>query len=162
MVNVTEISAAMAAAGVLVGVVYYILDLRHQAKIRETDLEIRLNTVFNMTAIEAQQALFEVFALEYKGYDDFVKKHGTMFDKTTAAMAIATAGNYFEAVGYLLKRKLVGIDYVWDCYGETGMRLWEKLKPIVEGSRKQFNMPRMWWPFEYFYDEMKKREKKSR
>jgi xanthosine utilization system XapX-like protein len=33
MVDITEISAVVAAAGVLVGVVYYMLDLRHQARI---------------------------------------------------------------------------------------------------------------------------------
>jgi hypothetical protein len=42
MVDVTEISAIVAAAGVLVGVVYYILDMRNQAKIRQTDLVMRL------------------------------------------------------------------------------------------------------------------------
>ena len=162
MLDITEISALLAAAGVLVGVVYYILDIRHQTRIRETDLEIRMNPVFNMTATEAQQAVLDVFALEYKDYDDFVNRYGSMFDNSPRVMAINTIGNYFEAVGYLLKRKLVDIDYVWDCYGETGMRLWEKLEPIVNGSRKQFNMPRMWWPFEYFYNEMKKREKKRR
>ena len=160
MVDLTEISVVVAAAGVLIGVIYYILDIRHQTRIRQTDLEIRMNKVFNMTAPEAQQALFDVLALEFTDYDDFVKKYGTMFDRSPVQLAISTAGNYFEAIGYLLKRKLVDADYIWDCYSETGMQLWEKLKPIVEGSREQFNMPRMWWPFEYLYNEMKKRELK--
>ena len=72
MIDITEISAVLAAAGVLVGVVYYILEIRHQTKIRETDLEIRMNPVFNLTAIELQQAQLEVYALEYNDYDDFL------------------------------------------------------------------------------------------
>jgi hypothetical protein len=160
MVGITETSAIVTAVGVLVGVVYYLLEIRHQNRIRETDLEIRMNPIFNITATETQQAVLTVFGLEYTNYEDFVQKYGTILDNSPTTMSINTLGNYFEAVGYLLKRRLVDINYVWDCYGETGIQLWEKLKPIVEGSRKQFNMPRMWWPFEYFYNEMKKREQK--
>jgi hypothetical protein len=42
MVDVTEISAVVAAAGVLVGVAYYILDMRNQTRMRQTDLTMRL------------------------------------------------------------------------------------------------------------------------
>ena len=38
MVDITEISAIVAAAGVLVGVIYYLLDVRNQAMIRKTEL----------------------------------------------------------------------------------------------------------------------------
>jgi hypothetical protein len=38
MVDITEISAVVAAAGVLVGVAYYILDMKHQRQVRQTDL----------------------------------------------------------------------------------------------------------------------------
>jgi hypothetical protein len=42
MVDITEISAVVAAAGVLVGVVYYVLEVRHQTRIRQTDFITRL------------------------------------------------------------------------------------------------------------------------
>ena len=42
MVDITDISAVVAAAGVLIGVAYYILDMRNQIRIRKTDLLIRL------------------------------------------------------------------------------------------------------------------------
>jgi hypothetical protein len=35
MVDITEISAMVAAAGVMIGVVYYILEIRHQTKARQ-------------------------------------------------------------------------------------------------------------------------------
>ncbi len=42
MVDLTEISAFVAALGVLIGVVYYVLEMRHREKMRKTDLVIRL------------------------------------------------------------------------------------------------------------------------
>jgi hypothetical protein len=47
MVGITEISAMVAAAGVLVGVIYYIMDMRNQTRIRQTDLVMRLYDRFS-------------------------------------------------------------------------------------------------------------------
>lgn len=54
MVDITEISAIVAAAGVLVGVVYYILEIRHQIKMRQIDLLARLYST--MTGKEWMEA----------------------------------------------------------------------------------------------------------
>jgi hypothetical protein len=158
MVDITEISAIVAAAGVLVGVVYYILEMRHQGKVRETDVIIRMNPSFSLSLIEWQQAAFRVTNLQFKDYNDFVKKYGPFTTETPEIMAIHTIGNYFEGIGYLLKRKLVGIDYVWNCYGETVVFVWEKLKPVIEGVRKQYNAPTAWGPVEYLYNELKRKQ----
>ena len=55
MVDVTEISAIVAAAGVLIGVVYYVLDMRHQMQVRQTELILGLYKEFG--SIEFQEAL---------------------------------------------------------------------------------------------------------
>jgi len=156
--DIPSITGIVTAVGVVVGVIYYILEIRHQTKIRETDLQIRMNPSFNVTAIDWQQACARVFALEYKDYEDFVKKYGAFLTETPTEMAIITMCNYFEALGYLLRSKLVAIDYMWGMTGEVTIGVWEKLRPVVEGIRKKLNMPRQWEPFEYLYNEMKKRE----
>ena len=46
MVDITEISAIVAAAGVLVGVVLNVLELRHLRKQRQTDLVVKLYSAF--------------------------------------------------------------------------------------------------------------------
>ena len=42
MVDIVEVSAVVAATGVLVGLVYYLLDIRNQAMIRKTDLFMKV------------------------------------------------------------------------------------------------------------------------
>jgi hypothetical protein len=158
VVDITEISAIVTAAGVLIGVVYYVLEMRHQSKVRETDVIVRMNPSFSVSLIEWQQAAFKVANLQFKDYDDFVQKYGSLATETPTIMAIHTIGNYYEGIGYLLKRKLVGIDYVWNCYGEAVIQLWERLRPVVEGFRKQYNMPTVWRPVEYLYNEMKRKQ----
>jgi hypothetical protein len=45
-------------------------------------------------------------------------------------------------------------------FGFYVIRLWEMMKPMVEGARKQWRVPKSLEWFEYLYNEMKKREQK--
>ena len=58
----------------------------------------------------------------------------------------------------LLKRNLMSKDFAWDLFGSSYFLAWEKVKPFVEGARKQFGVPDAYSFFEYLYNEMKKRE----
>ena len=152
MVDITEISAVVAAAGVLVGVVYYVLDMRHQRQIRQTDLIMGLYRDYG--SIEFQEALWKVNAREYKDFDDYEKQYGW-----AEVVAICT---FFEGIGLLLKRKLVDIQLVDDLFTTPVKVSWGKMKPIVYDSRKHWNSPAAYEWFEYLYNEMKKREQRTK
>jgi len=67
--DITSISAMVAAAGVLVGVVYYILDIRHQTRIRQTDLVMRLYSTRGSK--EFQEAVKNVMTAKPENYKDY-------------------------------------------------------------------------------------------
>jgi hypothetical protein len=73
MVDIYEISAVVAAIGVLIGVVYYILDMRNQAKNRQTDLVMKLYS--ELGSKEYVEAMPKFFLLEFKDYNDFRNKY---------------------------------------------------------------------------------------
>jgi len=145
------VSIAIASAGVFVAAVYYILQLRHQTKVRQTDLVMRLYSTFGSK--DFQEAYRELFEMEFKDYDDFLKKRK---DKR-----LHEVGILFEGIGILLHRKLVDIGLVDDLFSGVVKVTWEKIKPIAEGDRKKYNWPQMYKWFEYLYDEMKKREQQQ-
>jgi len=161
VVDVTEISAMVAAAGVLVGVVYYILEMRHQTKVRDTDLAIRMNPWMAVSGSELTDAIAEVWSLEFKDYNDFTKRYGPFSLRKPEQKAMHIIMNYFEGIGLLLKRNLMDMDFAWDLFGSSYFMAWEKMKPVVEGLRKQYDMPDAWSYFEYLYNELKKREQKG-
>jgi hypothetical protein len=158
MVDVTEISAIVAAAGVLVGVVYYILDMRHQSKVRQTDFIVRLYSTYGSK--EFHEILKELHALQFNDYEDFVKKYGPWLSKPGSAQtAIFVVSTYFQEIGTLLHRKIIDINFLYDIFGSTAIKLnWEKAKPVILGLREQFHDPRVFGWFEYLYNEVKKRE----
>jgi hypothetical protein len=158
MVDITEISAMVAAAGVLVGVVYYILDIRHQTRIRETELIMNLYSFFDDRQFQSDVEM--VMNCEFNDYDDFVKRYGPLFGRKNRELqaAITTFLNHFDLLGTLLKRKLADIDLLAEMCG--GGSFWEKVRPLVEGYRKKINDPKFFADFEYYSNEMKKREQK--
>jgi hypothetical protein len=159
LVDVYEISAVVAAAGVLIGVVYYILDIRHQNKVRQTGLVMELYS--ELGSKEYVEAHPKFFLLEFKDYEDFKQKYPwSTFITSEAATSYNMYCFFFEKVGLLLHRKLINIELVDDLFSIAITLCWEKVRPIVEGIRKEQNLPQYWEWFEYLYNEMKKRERK--
>jgi hypothetical protein len=158
VVDITEISAIVAAAGVLAGVVYYVLQMRNQTRMRKTDLIVRINPWFNISPKELLEYANTVLALEYKDYDDFVQKYGSLYGGKPEANALRTLLNWADGLGMLLKRDLVDLDIVVDSYGGIAEVFWEKVKPLVEGYRKDTHYQHHYESFEYLVNVIEKRQ----
>ncbi|MGA3190924.1 MAG: hypothetical protein ABSD73_00240 [Candidatus Bathyarchaeia archaeon] len=147
MVDITEISALVAAAGVLVGVAYYVLDMRNQTKMRQMDFVLRLPSSF--IGRDVFETIATVMKTEFKTFDDYEEKCGI------EARQVAGLG---EDLGLLVKKKVVEFNLVYERYDVRSV--YEKLKPWIEESRRRTNNPRNFEYFEYLYNEEKKREQK--
>jgi len=156
MVDITEISALVAATGVLVGVLYYILEIRHQNKMRETELVIQISSSFKSR--EFREAYADAMSAEFKDYGEFVKKYGDLFNRNPVCVSVLMLCSFHEELGVLLRNKLISLHLISQLFGVVPV--WEKLKPIVEGHRRKMGRPSFCEWFEYLYNELKKREQK--
>jgi hypothetical protein len=157
LVDITEISAIVAAAGVVIGVVYYVLEIRHQSRMRQTDFIVRLYSTYGSK--EFHDTLMELQSLHFNDYEDFVKTYGPWLSKGAAQTAIFVVSTYFHEMGTLLHRKIIDINFLYDIFGSTAIKVhWEKVKPVILGLREQFHDPSVFGWFEYLYNEIKKRE----
>jgi hypothetical protein len=189
MVDVQTVSIVIASAGVLIGVVYYILDMRNQARVRRTDLFMRLWELG--TTDEYMGALEKATGLQFKDYEDYVTKYGSFLSENPTQRAVWRVLGLFGLLGALVYRKLLDLEMVYHYASPQYLiMLYERFKPVIDGLRKEFNEPFLFgdfvylcnelaknyprltktWKkreqgFEYLYNEMKKREqnlKKSR
>ncbi len=156
MVDVQTVSIVIASASVVAGVVYYALQLRHQSKMRQTDLVIRLAS--DMRSAEVVAAFADMHGAEFKNYDDFVKKYGMPFSKNQVPMSLVMIGNYFEELGVLYSNKLIDAHLVSQLFPISAA--WEKMEPVIKGLRKEYQSQTYYEWFEYLYNEMQKRERK--
>jgi hypothetical protein len=157
VVDIQALSIAVASASVALAAIYYVFQIRHQAKMRQTDLLMRLHSAF--TSKETIDACLKYLSTEYKDYDDFVEKYGSPLAEGPVQSVFLMMGMFFEGVGVLLEKKLVDPDLIHKLFAVE--MLWLKWKPLAEGLRKQTNEPRFAEWFEYLYNEMKKRKQAS-
>ena len=157
MVDIQTVSIAVASASVTVAAIYYVWQIRHQGKLRQMDLVIRLASEFkNREFLEAQANIFET---EFTDYDDFVKKYGKLYSSGKYPISFQLIANFFEQVGILYKNKLIEPVLIDQILAVSVT--WEKLKRFVEYARVEYHDPRLWEWFEYLYNEMKKREQRK-
>jgi len=149
-VDVQTVSIAVASAGVFIAAIYYVLQIRHQSRLRQTDLLARIfSTMINKDWLEAWE---KVRDREISDYSEYKEKYG--FVEANQVYLL------YDELGRLLQKGLIDIDLLPLETGQIEIS-WEKLSPILEGSRKKFNEPKMGSGFEYLYNEVKKREKGS-
>jgi len=159
MVDIPTVSIAIASASVVAGIVYYAFQVRHQTKLRETDLIMRVYST--LSTKELEEAWYRVLNLECKDYDDFVKKYGDIMSETPVNVAFSIIAYFFEGIGVLLHKKLVDVDLIDELMSESIIVTWEKMKPIVEGYRKQYSFRKDLQWFENLYNEVKRKEQKG-
>jgi hypothetical protein len=141
MVDIQTVSIAIASASVTLAAIYYIFQIRHQTRIRQTDLVIRLYSV--VSSKEFLEA-WEIFRdREFKSLSNYKKKYGSFLE-------VNQLFAFFDEVGVLLRRKLIDTAIAEDLFGDAVKTIKEK----VGGYSK--DRPN----FEYLYNEMKKREQK--
>jgi hypothetical protein len=150
MVDILSITAIVAAVGGLGGVLFAVLQLRDFVKTRRAQFfmsiyELSINKDFGEVALKALN-------LEYKDYDDFVNKYGPPFSDHEAHVALNVLCMYFEALGILVKKKMLDIELVSELFSVE--LFWERLKPIVEGMRKQLDAPLIYLWFEFLFNEV--------
>jgi hypothetical protein len=152
MVDIQTVSVAIASASVTLAAIYYIWQIRHQNKVRQTDLIMRLYSTWG--TMEFQEAWKEVMTTELEDFKKAVGKLG--WSETYAVVS-----SFFEGIGVLLYRELIDISLVDDLLSGPTQMTWERIEPIIRDRREYFSQPQMMEWFEYLYNEMKKREQRK-
>jgi hypothetical protein len=146
-VDVQTVSIAIASAGVFAAAVYYIFQIRHQTKMRQTELIMRLSSV--MDNIEFTNTIAKLLSTDFKDVDELREK--------CSPPALIAVANFFQRVGILLEKNLVDPDLVSSILWVQG--IWEKMSPWVTYVRRTQNRPELFSGFEYLYNEMKMGER---
>jgi hypothetical protein len=154
MVDIQTISIAVASASVTLAAIYYVWQIRHQSKIRQIDLVMRLYSTFGSK--EHMDAYREVMAIEAKDSYELRSKYSGSSVSSAFGMVCA----FYEEIGVLLRNGLIGISLVDDLFSTDILQIWEKIEHLVKKDRERLKRPQVWEWFEYLYNEMKKREQR--
>jgi len=134
MVDLAEIQFAyymLAATGVLVAAIYYIISLRYNMKARE--MEMCQLFASQYISEQGMQRYATMMTMEWKDHEDFMKKYGysnpEMFGKWVSQFFV------LETMGILIKSGVVNAEKMYYIGGFGGIWMWEKYKDIIQGRR---------------------------
>lgn len=155
MVDLQTISIVVAASSVVIGVVLALLQLRNLVRTRRADLVMRLSSTYGSHRMV--KALLDVYSLQFKDYDDFLKRYGKPSNANPIFESIIMASWHFESVGWLVHEGIIDAETIRQT--STAISIWEIIAPILHGLRKDLNQPETGKWFEYLYNQMKQKEK---
>jgi hypothetical protein len=158
-VDLAEIQAAyymVAATGVLVAAVYYVLNMKTTLQTRQAQLFMQIYD--RMSQPELSAIINDIrYNMHWKDSNDFWAKYGAETNITEYSR-LASAGNYFKGIGVLLKRGLIDKMFIYDLLSSPLKLYWERLGPIILERRRLTSNPNLFAFVDYLYDEMMKIE----
>jgi hypothetical protein len=143
LVDLSEIQAAyymVAATGVLVAAVFYILNLRvQQENMRETTknrkASFTTDLMSNFTTKEGIRDWYELMSMQWVDFDDFSRKYDSRVNPENYIKR-EHFWSYCDSIGWQLRTGVID----WDTVRKTGRAarsMWLKFKPIIEEYRKR-------------------------
>ncbi len=152
--DVPTISVLIASLSVIGGAVYFMVETRHQRRVRQTESIIRFSPWFSLDAKTMQEAITNVCSAEYTDYEDYISKYVGKPEQ----LSFKLLGNYFEGLGLLVHRKLVEVELVFDFWGDIAESVWDENKVVIDGMRKDTGTDFTFEYWEYLVNMFKKRK----
>jgi hypothetical protein len=139
MIDIPTVASIVTTISIAIGVVFTILEIRHLARTRKTEIIMKIYEKFGSR--EMVEAVNKVGAAKFESLEDYRKKYG-FTDVTEVAVL-------FEGVGVLLEQNLIDIRMADRLFGPTLNLLWERMQPVIYAMRKGLNEPFFFSHYEY-------------
>ena len=160
MVDLVEIQAAyymVAATGVLIAAVFYVINLRETRKTQQQQLETRQAQLFTQLYSDYKKPenlrlIGRAMQMNWRDYDDFQKKYDDV-EQMEDRIPYTSWSMYFQEIGVLLKEGFIDINLVAQFLPDSFRRYWEKFKPIILEHRVRNSYPQYFAGMEHLYNE---------
>ena len=139
MIDIPTVASIVTTVSIVVGVVFTILEIRHLARTRKTEVIMKIYDRFGTR--EIVEAINRVGNAKFENIADYNKKYG-FTDVTQIA-------ELFEGIGVLLEQNLIDIKMVDRLFGPTLNLLWVRMKPVLYAMREGLKEPFFFSHYEY-------------
>ena len=162
MVDLAEIQAAyymVAATGVLVAAVFYILNLRVSQRNMKVTLETRQAQFWMQLSLtiteENIEKFIEMMKWDWKDYENFEQKYGTENNPKAAAQRLKLWTS-FDLIGLYLRQGLLDREVVYRQMGSYVLWVGMKFGDVMKEWEKAYRLTGTLDDFFYLYGEMGK------
>jgi hypothetical protein len=151
MIDIPTIASIVTTVSIVIGVIFTILEIRHLAKTRKTEIIMQIYERFGTK--EIVEAINRVGNAKFENITDYNKKYG-FTDITLIA-------ELFEGIGVLLEQNLIDIKMADKLFGPTLNLLWVRMKPVIYAMREGLKEPFFFSHYEYLINRLNEHRKTS-
>jgi hypothetical protein len=154
MVEITYqmVLSTLQTAGILVGILYYILTLRNQQKSRQAHM---LHSMWEPRRNEELMRCFrDIQHADWSDWEDYRQKYNWYTNPEFFAK-FTSFGNLFDGIGFMAQRGFYNLNDLYDYGGDGVVVLWRKFESIIPEIRRVGN-PKQWEWWEYLVEEMER------
>jgi hypothetical protein len=144
MFDIPTIASIVTTVSIVVGVVFTILEIRHLAQTRKTEVIMKIYERFGTR--EIIEAINRVGNAKFENIADYSKKYGFT--------DISLIAELFEGIGVLLEQNLIDIKMVDSLFGPTINLLWVRMKPVLYAMREGLKEPFFFSHYEYLINRL--------
>jgi len=159
MVEVTYqmVLSTLQTAGILVGIIYYIMTLQNTRKNQQMQLETRQAQLFMQLYQQfcGKEFVDQMNIIRFRWTFPTDFNEWLMSSETTEEVnRLFSTIYYFEGLGVLLKRGLINAEFIDDLMSAQIISIWERMEPFMTLVRSQLG-PTAGEYYEYLYNEIK-------
>jgi hypothetical protein len=144
MIDLDTVASIVTTLSIVIGVVFTVLEIRHLAKTRKTEVIMKIYERFGTR--EIVEAINRVGSAKLENIADYNKKYG-FTDVTLIA-------ELFQGIGVLLEQNLIDIKMVDRLFGPTLNSLWIRMKPVLYAMREGLKEPFFFSHYEYLINRL--------
>ena len=170
MVSFEEIQTVyymVAATGVLVAAIFYVLNLRvQQTNMKQTLETRRLEIILRHAQMNITPTLLNAwtdvyFNQKFKSFEEYMEKYRGSVNPTAFAN-LSLIIQYFENFGGLLRDKMVSLDLIERVWHPVHIfAIWERFEPVLKWWREYYHADSLYSNFEYLVDQLTKQRPES-
>lgn len=144
MIDLDTVVSIVTTLSIVIGVVFTVLEIRHLAKTRKTEVIMKIYERFGTR--EIVEAINRVGNAKFENIADYNKKYGF-----TDVILIA---ELFEGIGVLLEQNLIDMKMVDKLFGPSLNLLWVRMEPVLYAMREGLKEPFFFSHFEYLINRL--------
>jgi hypothetical protein len=135
MVSIAELAAVLSAAGILIGTVFVLFQLRHMEMHRNVEISMKL---FEWAESERLRKAFRWVEnkLQLGDYEKYKTQEEVSVYVRDYPYEVTA---FFELVGFLVEKRFVDLDVIDDRIGPHIISNWKKLELWILALRKEKN-----------------------
>ena len=152
---IDSLALALSGLGLAASIIYYATVIQNQNKARQRELVFQRLSQYSLEYTKAFADIRK--QTDWKTYEEWNQKYGPDINPEAWSNYLYITRIY-NLAGIMLQERATDAELIFKLFDPVAfIRVWEQFSPIIQHNRMTSNHEKFYEPFEYIYNEAKRR-----